>query len=727
MSSSSSSREGGGAAPRITELPNPVTADIDVASFEGLVRLLGTSDAQLFSGYAGLPGLFDDETIASVARVCELVADALRHPFGRVVFSGCGTSGRLSHLEALSLNRVARARGLAGNDRFAYLLAGGDAALLLAQEAAEDQGGRGKGDLVRFLGETAAAAAAAGSAAPPVVVVGISCGLSAAYVGSMLDHALSARAAVSGVVAIGFNPVEGVRGVRVEGWDRTFHDVLAAMAEEGQARAVVLNPIVGPESIAGSSRMKGGSATKILVETIGAIGVHLATTQPAAAASAASASALNPGSTAAAVRACFQQYEAAVRHVSFAVPAIANLIRSASAAVTTQVDPAPAATAAAAELAAGTRRRFVSPTGRGRILYVGVGTAGLLGLIDASECSPTYGSLYNDVRGFLGGGWDELANAEGVLGEMVVPRHGRGDAALATGPYAEPVALGVADGFLQDMLPTLGPADLVVFLAIVGDGTEAAEASTSSTPALSAEAIRALEGVEAARAKGCTVRHIVVGKGGAPDAPSPAAEPLLAALRRVVPDGLCLWLPSTALELPLGGPGGGSSAAGAAASSSTTSPVPQHLAELVLKLVLNATTTGAHIRKGTIYRNRMINLCLTNAKLFHRAVGIAGDVAGCAPEAARRSVLRAIYRVDDDARVAELDALPVLSHVSASSSQINIVPLAILLAADEAAAAAGGKGKGTGGTLRVAEAVAALEAEPVIRRAIARALSGKGA
>ena len=83
----------------------------------------------------------------------------------------------------------------------AALLAGGDAALLLPPEAVEDKPDAGVADLAAW--ETAVGA----GPRDPVVVVGISCGLSATYVGSMLRAALE-RPGYTAVV-VGFNPVEG--------------------------------------------------------------------------------------------------------------------------------------------------------------------------------------------------------------------------------------------------------------------------------------------------------------------------------------------------------------------------------------------------------------------------------------------------------------------------------------------------------------------------------------
>src|SRR5882724_8596355 len=42
----------------------------------------------------------------------------------------------------------------------------------------------------------------------------------------------------------------------------------------------------------------------------------------------------------------------------------------------------------------------------GRLFYVGAGTSGRLGILDASECPPTYGVPYNLVQGLIAGGFN---------------------------------------------------------------------------------------------------------------------------------------------------------------------------------------------------------------------------------------------------------------------------------------------------------------------------------
>ena len=58
------------------------------------------------------------------------------------------------------------------------------------------------------------------------------------------------------------------RRIRVSKWSngRTFYDIASRM--ETTSGVLVINPIIGPEPISGSSRMKGGTATKVILDTV---------------------------------------------------------------------------------------------------------------------------------------------------------------------------------------------------------------------------------------------------------------------------------------------------------------------------------------------------------------------------------------------------------------------------------------------------------------------------
>lgn len=594
-----------------------------------------------------------------------------------------------------------------------------------------------------------------------------------------------------------------VKGLKVGGWSSSFHEVLTDMLGRNAPRAVIINPIVGPEAIAGSSRMKGGSATKIICETMATVAVALALGSGAAHRAAVAA---DPFLLHATVRDAFMQYETAVRHVYAHAKGIHTVVDAAAAAATTvvpfedQLSRCPGASASGAP----EERLLVSPTGAGRIAYVGVGTAGILGLIDASECNPTYGALFNAVRGFVAGAWATVGNKQGPQ-SLPVPPHMRGDAHLHTASVPEFVGLG-CEAFIADFAPTLTPDDTVIMIHVE-------EKAEDAGPAHLADALAA---VQLAKSCGARVVHAIVASSVslAVGAKGPGAA-AVAAIRAAVPEGVVVPLPSLTLKLnlPLSLPPGAASAAshaaatgggatGAAATAGgagagagarhalSTSPAsgagsdavltypqllfdgsgldtsgaPSFLGELAQKLLLNAITVTAHVRRGTIFRNRMVNVMMTNAKLFHRAVGIVADTAGCPREAATIAVLRAIYHRDDffapsggympvghllpgapvpavkpaNVTLAELRgaplsvaaALPVSNHVHNASGQRGLVPVAILLALDELTRTRGGAtagGAGAGGVrlpMSEADAVALLTRQPVVRLALLEALAG---
>ncbi|KAK5891129.1 hypothetical protein CgunFtcFv8_018417 [Champsocephalus gunnari] len=101
-----------------------------------------------------------------------------------------------------------------------------------------------------------------------VLFIGISCGLSAPFVAGQLDLWLQ-NPQVYTPVLVGFNPTHQARDEPIPGCSFTFRSVVQRMEELAKSqKAFLINPAVGPEAISGSSRMKGGSATKILLEVV---------------------------------------------------------------------------------------------------------------------------------------------------------------------------------------------------------------------------------------------------------------------------------------------------------------------------------------------------------------------------------------------------------------------------------------------------------------------------
>lgn len=558
----------------ITELPNELTADIDIASPLGIVRLLRASDAQMFAGYRGEPALVDDEIVERVVRAVDWARDMLGRRDAVVVLSGAGTSGRLAMFVARTFNRALVAAGRTAN--VAYRIAGGDRALIRAQEGAEDDPHVALSDLDPVV-----------AGKRRVLYVGITCGLSAPYVASQIDFLSRRRGAQC--ILLGFNPQDGARDVAVEKWNKTFADVVRAMTR--RPNCLLLNPVVGPEPITGSTRMKGGSATKLLLETVFAIALQRAGTRRRAS-----------DDVAAAVRCAIASYDRARLAAYEQTAQIADLV----------------------SLGGDALRH------RGHIYYVGTAPAGILGLVDASECPPTFGADFDAVRGFVAGGWRTLLGPGHDL-----RAHGRG------------YRIDVTD-FLRDVLPTIGRRNLVVAPAIGG--------------------VRAAVRDALRRSRRAGAKTAIVQAGGR--APSPRAADVIVHLRGLPPSLL------------------------------SGAPLPE---EFAIKLVLNALTTGAHVRVGKVYRNRMIDLRISNNKLYHRAIGIVQAIACVSADAAKRCVLRGIYGVDR--LTPALLAAPPSRHVDAATNASRVMPRALILAVSRATCA---------------EADAMLRREPVVRAAIER-------
>lgn len=123
--------------------------------------------------------------------------------------------------------------------------------------------------------------------------------------------------------------------------------------------------------------------------------------------------------------------------------------------------------------------------------------------------------------------------------------------------------------------------------------------------------------------------------------------------------------------------------------------------QLAIKLVLNALTTGAHILKGKVYGNRMVDLRISNNKLFHRTVGIIMDLIGVDETTATHALIQSVYKTDAITD-AQLDA-PISDHIEASKEVPRLVPTALLLAT---------------GQFTWQQATDALDEDPVVRHAI---------
>lgn len=205
--------------PRVTEHRNPRTAEIDLASPTEIVDLINAED-RLVAGVVGA----QREAIAQAVQVAEETFRA----GGRLFYAGAGTSGRLGILDA------AECPPTFGTDPELVqgLIAGGPPAILRAQEGAEDKPSNGTQDID-------AAGVRAGD-----FVIGIAASGTTPYVRGALERA-KAIGARTAIVACSPPPA-------------------ATLAASDIAIVVV----TGPEVLTGSTRMKAGTATKLVLNTI---------------------------------------------------------------------------------------------------------------------------------------------------------------------------------------------------------------------------------------------------------------------------------------------------------------------------------------------------------------------------------------------------------------------------------------------------------------------------
>ncbi len=191
--------------------------DLDLASTEEVVRRLHQEDVAAVR--AVRPAL------AEVARVARAVADALRAG-GRLLYVGAGTSGRLGVLDASECPPTFGA----SPSQVQAVIAGGRRAMTRAVEGAEDDAEAGAASVRKLR------------AGPRDVVCGISASARTPFVLGALDEA---RRRGARTVLVCCNPP----GPRL----KVDHVLLAE---------------TGPELVAGSTRLKAGTATKLILNAL---------------------------------------------------------------------------------------------------------------------------------------------------------------------------------------------------------------------------------------------------------------------------------------------------------------------------------------------------------------------------------------------------------------------------------------------------------------------------
>lgn len=202
----------------VTEQENARTRDISSRTTVEMLRLINDEDASVAAAVA--------LEIPHIARAVEGIVERLRHG-GRLFYVGTGTSGRLGVLDA---SECPPTFGVAP-DLVQGIIAGGYEACHRAVEASEDDRAAGAHDLD------------ARGVTGRDVVVGIAASGRTPYTVGAVEHARGLGAFTAAVTCVPDSPIT-------------------------RAAEVPIVPVVGPEVLAGSTRMKAGTAQKLVLNML---------------------------------------------------------------------------------------------------------------------------------------------------------------------------------------------------------------------------------------------------------------------------------------------------------------------------------------------------------------------------------------------------------------------------------------------------------------------------
>jgi N-acetylmuramic acid 6-phosphate etherase len=201
-----------------TEARNPASANLDELTALEIVQLMNAEDARVIPGVASQAD--------NIARAIDLIADRLRSG-GRLIYVGAGTSGRLGVLDATECPPTFNSPP----GQVIGLIAGGPEALTRAVEGAEDKPESAEHDLqaIQLSANDA--------------VVGIATSGRTPYVLGALRYARAQNAATIGLTC-------------------NSESELHALCD------LSITPVVGPEVLSGSTRLKAGTATKLVLNML---------------------------------------------------------------------------------------------------------------------------------------------------------------------------------------------------------------------------------------------------------------------------------------------------------------------------------------------------------------------------------------------------------------------------------------------------------------------------
>jgi N-acetylmuramic acid 6-phosphate etherase len=201
-----------------TEKVNPATTGIDRMSPLEIVQVINAEDAKVAQAVK--------QVLPQIARAIEEIATRLRYS-GRLVYVGAGTSGRLGALDASECPPTFNIP----QEMVITCIAGGPQALGQAYEDLEDSWEAGQADLATL------------GISEVDVVIGITASGRTPYARGAIAYAKERGALTIGLACNGNTPLE-------------------------QEVEIMIAPVVGPEVITGSTRLKAGTAQKMVLNML---------------------------------------------------------------------------------------------------------------------------------------------------------------------------------------------------------------------------------------------------------------------------------------------------------------------------------------------------------------------------------------------------------------------------------------------------------------------------
>lgn len=201
-----------------TEGVNPDTTQLDTLSTRQIVAAIAAQDAEVAPAVAAVGDV--------VAQLADVVVERMLRG-GRLIYIGAGTSGRLGILDAAECPPTF---GTAP-EQVQGMIAGGAIALTQAVEAIEDDPDAGRRDIAQA------------NTGPDDVVLGIAASGRTPYVLGAIAHARACGAFAAGLACTQPSPL-------------------------GDVVELMIAPVVGPEALTGSTRMKAGTAQKLVLNQL---------------------------------------------------------------------------------------------------------------------------------------------------------------------------------------------------------------------------------------------------------------------------------------------------------------------------------------------------------------------------------------------------------------------------------------------------------------------------